>query len=147
MAQSAQQGLSHSPTLSIQFWKRSRGYDKSTDSFRYPANDRPLFKRRHRSSTDGEPQQNQESNRTPGFTGGFRFGLLAQARPSRRAGFALMPSRSYANANASDLTISPMAAGPTLPVVGFGTVGRLTKWTGITSSNSFIGDSTIFESK
>ena len=91
--------------------------------------------------------KNQESNRTAGFTGGLRFDLLAQARPSRRAGFALMPSRTYANANASALSISPMAAGPNLPVVGGGTVGRLTKWTGITSSNSFIGDSTIFESK
>src|SRR5262249_40087109 len=28
-----------------------------------------------------------------------------------------------------------------------GMIGRLTKWTGFTSSNSFIGDSTIFEDK
>ena len=91
--------------------------------------------------------KNQESNRKAGFTGGFRFDLLAQARPSRRAGFALMASRSYANANTSALSISPMAAGPNLPVLGGGTLGRLTKWTGFTSSNSFIGDSTIFESK
>jgi hypothetical protein len=40
-----------------------------------------------------------------------------------------------------------IAAGPNLPVIGGGTLGRLTKWTGFTSSNSFIGDSTIFESK
>jgi hypothetical protein len=40
-----------------------------------------------------------------------------------------------------------MAAGPNLEVLGSGTVGRLPKWTGITSSNSFIGDSTIFEDK
>ena len=39
------------------------------------------------------------------------------------------------------------AAAPNLPVLGSGTVGRLTKWTGLTSGNSFIGDSTIFESK
>jgi hypothetical protein len=31
--------------------------------------------------------------------------------------------------------------------MGGGTLGRLTKWTGFTSSNSFIGDSTIFENK
>jgi hypothetical protein len=40
-----------------------------------------------------------------------------------------------------------MAAGPNLPVLGSGSVGRLTKWTGFTSSNSFIGDSGIFEDK
>jgi hypothetical protein len=44
-------------------------------------------------------------------------------------------------------TFTPMAAGPNLTVMGGGTLGRLTKWTGFTSSNSFIGDSTIFESK
>jgi hypothetical protein len=43
--------------------------------------------------------------------------------------------------------LSTLVAGPSLPVVGGGTVGRLTKWTGITSSNSLIGDSTIFETK
>src|SRR5262249_28364358 len=44
----------------------------------------------------------------------------------------------------SDLT---PAAGPNLPVLGGGTLGRLTKWTGFTSSNSVIGDATIFEDK
>src|SRR5262249_42492334 len=39
-----------------------------------------------------------------------------------------------------------MAGGPNLPVFGGGTIGRLTKWVGFTS-NSFIGDSTIFEDK
>ena len=34
-----------------------------------------------------------------------------------------------------------------LPVLGSGTIGRLTKWTGLTSGNSYISDSTIFESK
>jgi hypothetical protein len=32
-------------------------------------------------------------------------------------------------------------------VVGSGTAGRLTKWSGFTSSNSFISNSTIFEDK
>jgi|SRR5215813_272860 len=39
------------------------------------------------------------------------------------------------------------AAGPNLPVLGSGTVGQLSKWTGFTSSNSFIGDSIITEDK
>ena len=91
--------------------------------------------------------KNQESDRTAGITGQFRVDLLAQARPKQRAGFALMPSSSYANASGPAFSITPTAAGPNLPVQGGGTPGRLTKWTGFTSSNSFIGDSTIFESK
>jgi hypothetical protein len=91
--------------------------------------------------------KNQESNRTAGFTGGLRFELLAQARPARRVGFALMPSSRYGSASDTAVGIRSIAAGPTLPVVGGGTIGRLTKLTGFTSSNSFIGDSTIFESK
>lgn len=63
--------------------------------------------------------------------------LLAQARPQKRVPFSLM----------SSFNITPMAAGPNLTVLGGGTLGRLTKWTGFTSSNSFIGDSTIFEDK
>ncbi len=38
-------------------------------------------------------------------------------------------------------------AGNTTAVTGSGTTGRLPKWTGLTSSSSFIGDSTIFEDK
>jgi hypothetical protein len=63
--------------------------------------------------------------------------LLAQVNRSNRPAFSLMPS----------FAITPMAAGPNLTVLGSGTLGRLTKWTGFTSSNSFIGDSTIFEDK
>jgi hypothetical protein len=43
-------------------------------------------------------------------------------------------------------SVVPLASS-NLQVLGTGTVGRLTKWTGLTSSNSFIGDTTIFESK
>ncbi len=43
--------------------------------------------------------------------------------------------------------VTLQASGPSLPVQGSGAVGRLPKWTGLTSSNSFIGDSTIFEDK
>jgi len=38
------------------------------------------------------------------------------------------------------------AGGPILPVIGGGTFGRITKWTGF-GTNSVIGDSTIFEDK
>src|SRR4029079_14894555 len=42
--------------------------------------------------------------------------------------------------------MAPMG-GFNFPVLGGGTVGRLTKWTGFTSSNSFVADTTIFEDK
>ena len=89
----------------------------------------------------------QEVNNTTLVPIGFKFSdLLAQARIAKRPGFALMPSRNSGKASSPEFTFIPMA-GPNLPVLGSGMVGRLTKWTGITSSNSFIGDSTIFESK
>ena len=69
----------------------------------------------------------------------------AKKRESRQAGFSLMPPE--AQLPGSGVSFSIMASGPSLPVLGSGTSGRLTKWTGLTSSNSFIGDSTIFEDK
>src|SRR5215470_8577463 len=39
------------------------------------------------------------------------------------------------------------AGGQNLQVLGSGTVGRLTKWSGVSSSNAFIADSNIFENK
>jgi hypothetical protein len=41
---------------------------------------------------------------------------------------------------------SPMSSGASFAVLGSGTVGRVTKWVGF-NTNSFIGDSTIFEDK
>src|SRR5262249_471501 len=73
--------------------------------------------------------------------------LLAQARRRPRMGFSLMPPNILGSAGAPSFSITPTATGPNLPVLGSGTVGRLTKWTGFTSSNSFIGDSSIFEDK
>jgi hypothetical protein len=49
--------------------------------------------------------------------------------------------------NGPAFSVAPLVAGPTPQVLGTGTFGRLTKWTGVTSSNSVIGDSTIFEDK
>ena len=43
--------------------------------------------------------------------------------------------------------ISPAVPAANLPVFGSGTVGRLTKWGGFTSTNSAIGDSGIYEDK
>lgn len=74
-------------------------------------------------------------------------GLLTQARRGPRSDFSLMPSSSRVRASAPVFNITPMAVGPSLPVLGSGTTGRLTKWTGLTSSNSFIGDTSIFEDK
>ena len=74
----------------------------------------------------------------------FRFAARRSGVSVLPAGFSLMPARS-ASINASAMT--PVATGPNLQVLGGGTLGRLTKWTGFTGSNSFIGDSTILESK
>ena len=72
------------------------------------------------------------------------FGLPPRKRSFslRPAGFALMPAT-----NATNTSGMTLAAGPNLQVFGSGTIGRLTKWTGFTSSSSVIGDSTIFEDK
>jgi trimeric autotransporter adhesin len=87
------------------------------------------------------------ANKIQGVAATQLTNLLAQASPNRRAGFSLMPSVS-ASFNASPFNLAPAAsAGPNLPVIGSGIVGRLTKWTGFTSSNSTIGNSTIFEDK
>ena len=40
-----------------------------------------------------------------------------------------------------------LAGAASLPVVGNGTLGRLTKWMGSTGSNSIVGDTSIFEDK
>src|SRR5215831_6958729 len=72
---------------------------------------------------------------------------MTLARPAKRAAFSLTSSRPAVNASSPSFNITQMAAGPNLTVLGGGTLGRLTKWTGFTSSNSFIGDSTIFEDK
>jgi len=70
----------------------------------------------------------------------FNLGASVRSRP---LGFSLMP----AGSGSASMSVSPLAFAPNLPVLGGGTVGRLTKWTGITGSNSFIGNSTIFEDK
>ncbi|HEU4386620.1 MAG TPA: hypothetical protein VFV34_02400 [Blastocatellia bacterium] len=48
---------------------------------------------------------------------------------------------------ASSKNLAPAGTGPQLPVAGAGTPGRVTKWTGFSSSNSVIGDTSIFEDK
>src|SRR5215471_346229 len=73
--------------------------------------------------------------------------LLARTRSHPRTRFSLMPGSTTAATSGPGFSIGPMATGPNLPVLGSGTVGRLTKWTGFTSTNSFIGDSSIVEDK
>jgi len=70
--------------------------------------------------------------------------LLAQGWRDKRRSFSLMPER---NNTTALLNPAPIAAGANLTVLGSGTIGRLTKWTAFTGSNSFIGDTSIFESK
>src|SRR5262245_13078620 len=71
--------------------------------------------------------------------------LLAQHRKGKPRGFSLMAESRSTVSSGAGLNIIPVAAGANLPVMGNGTGGRLTKWTGFTSSNSLIGDSTIYE--
>ena len=84
--------------------------------------------------------------------------LLAQTGRSHRTGFSLIPSSrasaispaSTSNCNAASndvFAITPASFGGNLPVLGSGTLDHLTKWTGLTSGNSFIGDSSIIEDK
>jgi len=68
--------------------------------------------------------------------------LLARTGKTMRRGFSLQPG-----SGAESATFFPRAVVPSLIVMGSGTVGRLTKWAGLTSSNSSIGDSSIFEDK
>src|SRR5262245_56064363 len=71
--------------------------------------------------------------------------LLARVGPAPAAGVPLIPTaRSHISMSGSRVAA---AAGGNLPVLGSGTVGRLTKWAGIGGSESVIGDSTIFEDK
>jgi hypothetical protein len=61
------------------------------------------------------------------------------------ASFRLTPAASARTSAGSRSSLTPMAAN--LQVFGSGTLVRLTKWVGFTGRNSFIGDSSIFESK
>jgi hypothetical protein len=105
-------------------------------------------------STTFQAQAQQPGTQSNNEAGSARSGdetqlsnLVAQGRPPRRSGFVLMPKIFMANLSGPVFSIAPTAAGPNLSVVGGGTVGRLTKWTGFNSSNAIIGDTTIFEDK
>src|SRR5262249_19753709 len=69
--------------------------------------------------------------------------LARLQKPNRAAA----PGRQFFASGRSGSSFSPASFGPTLPVIGGGTLGRLTKWTGFTSTNSVIGDTTILEDK
>src|SRR5215831_9997095 len=71
-----------------------------------------------------------------------RTGVRAQT-PGTRAAISAFPWP--LPPGALTLALTP-AAGGNLPVIGGGTFGHITKWTGF-GTNSVIGDSTIFEDK
>jgi hypothetical protein len=74
--------------------------------------------------------------------------LLAQALRSQQKGFSLMSESSSAGVklNAPALSILPTTA--MAAVTGSGTSGRLSKWSGVNGSSTFVlGDSNIFEDK
>jgi hypothetical protein len=71
--------------------------------------------------------------------------LLARSTSKRKARFFLLAPGT--NENHSEVHLAPSAAAPAPTVTGNGILGRLTKWTGFSSSNSVIGDSTIYEDK
>ena len=92
--------------------------------------------------------QSSITNRVEACSGELQLtDVLARARAARRGPFSQLPEKSNAKASGSLFSLAPMATGPNLPVLGGGTLGRLTKWTGFTSTNSFIGDTSIFEDK
>ena len=95
-------------------------------------------------TTASSLNDNSFRNRSPFRLDLFRLPARTQSFSLRPAGFRLM-AETGARINSSATT--PMAVGLNLQVFGAGTLGRLTKWTGFTSSNSTIGDSTIFEDK
>jgi hypothetical protein len=96
-------------------------------------------------------QQVSGSNGAPapvGATGVINLSmLLARQRKGKPRGFSLMAASRNTVSSGAGLNIIPVAAGPNLTVTGSGTLGRLTKWSGFTSSNSVIGDSMIYEDK
>src|SRR5262245_22178377 len=55
------------------------------------------------------------------------------------------PGPAAGGRQASSLRFTPQVTGPSFPVLGGGSSGRLTKWLGLSGSNSFIGDTSIFE--
>jgi hypothetical protein len=92
--------------------------------------------------------QNKQNHKETATASDFNlFNLLARAKPQKREGFSLMPASLLANIATASPGRMQLAAGANVAVIGNGTGGRLTRWTGFTSSNASIGDSIIFESK
>jgi hypothetical protein len=72
--------------------------------------------------------------------------LLAQARQQNWPLFTLLSERNVTNESRFRFNLNSLAAQAPQPVFGIGTVGRLTKWTLFENGQSYIGNSTIFES-
>ena len=73
------------------------------------------------------------------------FAFVRRNQLARRVGSSDLSASSDAEAAFGDRLVTIMASN--LPVIGGGTFGKLTKWTGFGGSNSVIGDSGIFEDK
>src|SRR5262249_59042545 len=57
---------------------------------------------------------------------------------------SVRPAAPKAHTDAALFGPASASAGPNLPVIGGGTIGKLTKWVGFNGGNSPLGDSTIF---
>src|SRR5262249_52424897 len=96
--------------------------------------------------TEAQTPSGRETPRTGAVIS--QFGFSDRSWPfGKWALWSVRPAAPNAHATAPLFSPTPANAGPNLPVIGSGTIGKLTKWLGFSSSNSSIGDSSIFEDK
>ena len=90
-----------------------------------------------------QAQSKQSGDNNQGVSGELNV-HRAKRKPGASPGFRLMPPEAYDNVTQS--RINPSAASN--PVIGSGSAGRLTKWTGLYGTNTYsVGDSGITEDK
>src|SRR5215471_7563625 len=87
----------------------------------------------------GGPDSSSSRKIEPGFA------FVRKNQPAHRAGSSHVATPPDVEGVLGDRLVTIMAGN--LPVIGGGTFGKLTKWTGFGASNSVIGDSGIFEDK
>ena len=90
-----------------------------------------------------QAQSKQSGDNNQGVSGELNF-HGTKRKPGTSRGFRLMPPEAYANVTQS--RVNPAAVAN--PVIGSGSAGRLTKWTGLSGANTYsVGDSGITEDK
>jgi hypothetical protein len=99
-----------------------------------------------RSENRASHSQSGEAGRGPVARAGSS-GLVAQARSAGQLQFSITASSSSGGVSGHAFSLAAIAGSPSVPVVGGGTPGRLTKWVGFGGGDSVIGDSGIFEDK